>query len=194
MTSLKNLNSVAFKYLVDQKNLEHLLTNVKHIKIFNSCYYYNLRFIENAVDKKFIVNSLVSYLCGEINHVEALSVFSSLHFKMHKMTAIKDYVESNGGAINTVTSVEFDIVFKYQSIKNIIKLLTYFPSLDSVKVHFNSNRDESIKDDRIHQLYSDLQIKGIKKSNDSLFSKKRNTCILLFHCSINEALSKNAES
>ena len=163
LTSLKNLDYVDLSdadivKLCISKLFERLPTNVTRISVSFSYYYSNSSFIESAFNRKVIINTRFPFKYDEINDSKALSVFSSLHFKMDeitdKMNAIKEYVESNGGAINTVTSVKFYMAFNYQNITNMMTLLTYFPKLDSIVVWFINNCDASINDDQILKLFS----------------------------------------
>ena len=121
---------------------------------------------------------------GKINHVEALSVFSSLYFDMlrmnDKMVAIKKYFQGNGGVINTVTRVKLIMNFNYRSIINMITLLTYFPNLDTVEVRFNDICDASINDDQIHQLFSAVTIKSVNRLSIYYFQEEETTAFCRF--------------
>ena len=135
-----------------------------------------MNFIESVYDQKVIIDTFFSFHYGDINCVKALSVFSYLWFDMNEMndtmTAIEEYVENNGGVINTVTSVDFNMVFNSRTIVNMIKLLTYFPNLENVKVWFNGNCDPSLNDSEIHQLFSALPIRNVKKLTIYYFQKE----------------------
>ena len=140
-----------------QKFFGCLPTNLKRINISSIYCYSNLSFVENAFVKKIIIDTRFPFQYGKINCVKALSTFSSLNFDMDsindKMFAIKEYVESNGGVINTITNVRFYRCFNYQNITNMLTLLTYFPNLDNIEVRFNDSCDASINDDEIRQLF-----------------------------------------
>ena len=194
LTSLRNLNSVdlssdIYKNLRVRKILECLPANVKCIKLPNSNKIEDLDFIESALDQKVIIDFRLPYRYDQINRVEALSILSSLSFFMismnDEMAIIKEYVERNGGVINTVTSVIFDLAFNYQNIKNMITLLTYFPNLDNIEFHFNDNCDASINDDQIHRLFSALPIRNVKKLS-IFFAQKEETSA--FYCFIVELM------
>ena len=172
LTSLKNLNSVdlssdIYKNLRVRKILECLPTNVKCIKLPNSSTVEDLNFIGTAFDQNVIIDFLLPYDYNQINRVKALSVLSSLHLFMicvnDKMAIIKEYVERNGGAVNTVTSVRFDMTFNYQNIKNMITLLTYFPNLNNIELHFSGNCDVSLNDNEIQLLFSNVPVMDVKK-------------------------------
>ena len=69
----------------------------KCIKLFDLYDHYNSSFIENAFDKKVIIDRLVPFQFDRTTYVKALSVFSSLYFEMYytndKMSAIKNMLK-----------------------------------------------------------------------------------------------------
>ena len=193
LTSLMNLNDVVlndvvFENLRAVEIFQRLPLNVKRIKIFNAEYYDELSFVENASVKKIIADTISPFKYDKIDRVTALSVFSSLDFDMRKMNdkmaAIKEYVESNGVVV-TVTSIQFCMVFNYESIKNMITLLTYFPNLDNLEVWFNGDCDTSLNDSEVHQLFSALPIRNVKKL---FINFRQNEETAAFYCFIGELM------
>ena len=171
LASLKELNSVdldkvVFENFCNEKFCECFPTSVLHVKMI--LYDSNIfDIIRNDFAKKITTDSKQRFEYIATNKVRSFEEFSSVYFDLNgvnpKMSAIKDYVENYESVINTVTSVKFGMVFNYQNITNMLALLTYFPNVDDVEVHFNGNCDASIDDDQISQLFSDFHIRNVKK-------------------------------